>query len=94
MWLPKDATSSLGAVISCASPESAPSFLLQYVLENIPVTGTPLLDSVDLHEPEVEEMRVALQSAIEKALIPLRAYAKEYEKFLELHNNDVQYFLK
>uniref|UniRef100_A0A8V1A4F4 Dynein axonemal heavy chain 1 n=1 Tax=Gallus gallus TaxID=9031 RepID=A0A8V1A4F4_CHICK len=78
-----------GILVTHAVPQ-----LEKYVLENIPVTGTPLLDSVDLHEPEVEEMRVALQSAIEKALIPLRAYAMEYEKFLELHNNDVQYFLK
>lgn len=82
----------MGAVVGCA--KRALSLLFQYVLENIPVTGTPFLDSVDLHEPEVEEMRVALQSALQKALIPLQAYAKKYEKFLELHNSDVQFFLK
>uniref|UniRef100_A0A8C2YBK7 Dynein axonemal heavy chain 1 n=1 Tax=Coturnix japonica TaxID=93934 RepID=A0A8C2YBK7_COTJA len=68
--------------------------LEKYVVENVPISGTPCLDSVDLHELEVEERRAVLQSAIEKALIPLRAYAKKYEKFLELNNNDIQYFLK
>ncbi|XP_072203968.1 dynein axonemal heavy chain 1 [Excalfactoria chinensis] len=68
--------------------------LEKYVVENIPISGTPCLESVDLHEPVVEEARTVLQSAIEKALIPLRAYAKKYEKFLELNNNDIQYFLK
>ncbi|NXL44771.1 DYH1 protein, partial [Podilymbus podiceps] len=68
--------------------------LEKYVLENILITGTPLLDSVGLHEPEVEELREAMRSATRKALIPLQAYAKRYEKFLELNNNDVQYFLR
>ncbi|KAM6256563.1 LOW QUALITY PROTEIN: dynein axonemal heavy chain 1 [Porphyrio hochstetteri] len=68
--------------------------LEKYVLENIPITGTPLLDSVGLHEPEVEELREVLRLAIRKARIPLRAYAKRYEKFLELNNNDIQYFLR
>ncbi|XP_009915551.2 dynein axonemal heavy chain 1 [Haliaeetus albicilla] len=67
--------------------------LEKYVLENILITGTPLLESVGLHEPEVEELREAMQSAIQKALIPLQAYAKRYEKFLELNNN-IQYFLR
>ncbi|XP_037242845.1 dynein heavy chain 1, axonemal [Falco rusticolus] len=68
--------------------------LEKYVLENIVITDTPLLDSVGLHEPEVEELREAVRSAIQKALIPLQAYAKRYEKFLELNNNDIQYFLR
>uniref|UniRef100_G1MWR4 Dynein axonemal heavy chain 1 n=1 Tax=Meleagris gallopavo TaxID=9103 RepID=G1MWR4_MELGA len=64
-----------GILVTHAVPQ-----LEKYVLENIPVTGTPFLDSVDLDEPEVEEMRVALQSAVQKALIPLQAYAKKYKK--------------
>ncbi|NXN51379.1 DYH1 protein, partial [Rynchops niger] len=68
--------------------------LEKYVLENILITDTLLLDSVGLHEPEVEELREAMRSAIQKALIPLQAYAKRYEKFLELNNNDIQYFLR
>lgn len=58
------------------------------------ITGTPLLNSVDLHEPEVEELRETVWSTIQKALIPLQAYAKRYEKFLELNNNDIEYFLR
>ncbi|NWU63519.1 DYH1 protein, partial [Pterocles burchelli] len=68
--------------------------LEKYVVENILIPGTPLLDSVGLHEPEVEELREGMRSAIRKALIPLQAYAKKYEKFLELNNNDIPYFLR
>ncbi|XP_071611851.1 dynein axonemal heavy chain 1 [Heliangelus exortis] len=68
--------------------------LEKFVLENIVITDTPLLDSVGLHEPEVEELREAMRSAVQKAQIPLQAYAKKYEKFLELNNNDIQYFLR
>ncbi|NXD64149.1 DYH1 protein, partial [Eolophus roseicapillus] len=67
--------------------------LEKYVLENIAITGTPLLDSVGLHEPEVEKLRETMRSAIQMAMIPLHAYAKRYEKFLDLSNNDIQYFL-
>ncbi|XP_010013568.1 PREDICTED: dynein heavy chain 1, axonemal-like, partial [Nestor notabilis] len=67
--------------------------LEKYVLENISITGTPLLDSVGLHEPNVEKLRETMCSAIQTAMIPLHAYAKRYEKFLELNNNDIQYFL-
>ncbi|NWV36400.1 DYH1 protein, partial [Grantiella picta] len=68
--------------------------LEQYVLENMDITGTPMLESVGLQEPEVEELREALRSAIQKTQIPLQAYSKRYEKFLEINNNDINYFLK
>ncbi|KAM4654602.1 LOW QUALITY PROTEIN: dynein axonemal heavy chain 1 [Amazona ochrocephala] len=68
--------------------------LEKYVLENVAITGTPLLDSVGLHEPEVEKLRETLRSAIQMAVIPLHAYAKRYEKFLELNNNDIPYLLR
>ncbi|NWX92741.1 DYH1 protein, partial [Nothoprocta pentlandii] len=68
--------------------------LEKYVLENIVITGTPLLESVDLQEPAVEKLRQTIQFAMEKALIPLQAYARKYEKFLELNNNDIQFFVK
>ncbi|XP_053845413.1 dynein axonemal heavy chain 1 [Vidua macroura] len=68
--------------------------LEQYVLENMDITGTPMLESVGLQEPEVEELREALRSAIQKTGIPLQAYSKRYEKFLEINNNDIKYFLK
>lgn len=90
----KPAASPVGAIASSASPEIPLFFFFQYVMENILITGTPLLDSVGLHEPEVEELRETLWSAIQKALILLQAYARKYEKFLELNNNDIQYLLR
>ncbi|NXR16043.1 DYH1 protein, partial [Semnornis frantzii] len=68
--------------------------LEKYVLDNLHIPGTPLLDSVGLHDPEVEEVRETMRSAIQRALIALQAYAKRYEKFLELNNNDAHYFLR
>ncbi|CAM5127475.1 unnamed protein product [Eretmochelys imbricata] len=65
-----------------------------FVLENMFIRGTPLLESVGLHEPLVEELRKTIQSAIRKAVIPLQAYAKQYENQLELNNNDIHSFLK
>ncbi|XP_023791251.1 dynein heavy chain 1, axonemal [Cyanistes caeruleus] len=68
--------------------------LEQYVLENMEITGSPMLGSVGLQEPEVEELREAVRSAIQKTRIPLQAYGRRYEKFLEINNNDIKYFLK
>lgn len=73
---------------------TSPFALFQFVLENMFIRGTPLLESVGLHEPLVEELRNTIQSAIRKAVIPLQAYAKQYENQLELNNNDIHSFLK
>lgn len=63
-------------------------------MEDIFISGNPLLESVGLHEPLVEELRATIANAIRKAMVPLQAYAKEYEKYLELNNNDIPTFLK
>lgn len=63
-------------------------------MEDLFISGNPLLESVGLHEPLVEELRIAIAHAIHKALVPLQAYAKEYKKYLELNNNDIATFLK
>ncbi|XP_048343305.1 LOW QUALITY PROTEIN: dynein axonemal heavy chain 1 [Sphaerodactylus townsendi] len=68
--------------------------LEKYVLENIFICGTPLLESVGLHEPAVEELRNTICTCVRKALIPLQAYAKNYEKYLELNNRDIGALLK
>ncbi|XP_077133083.1 dynein axonemal heavy chain 1 isoform X2 [Ranitomeya variabilis] len=68
--------------------------LEKFVLEDLFISGTPLLESVGLHEPAVEELRSNIRTAICKALIPLKAYAKQYEKFLELHNTDVETYMR
>jgi dynein heavy chain len=66
----------------------------QYILEEIFFSGTPLLESVGEHEPPVEELRETVRSAIRKALIPLKAYARQYEKYLELMNMDINAYVK
>ena len=63
-------------------------------MEDIFWSGTPLLESVGEHEPHVEELRETIRNAIRKAVIPLRAYAKEYEKYQELVNMDVNQYVK
>ncbi|XP_069500104.1 dynein axonemal heavy chain 1 [Ambystoma mexicanum] len=67
--------------------------LEKFVMEDMFISGTPLLESVGLHEPPVEELRKSIHNAIVKALLPLQAYAKQYEKHLELNNTDVEAFL-
>nr|XP_054101684.1 dynein axonemal heavy chain 1 isoform X2 [Callithrix jacchus] len=68
--------------------------LEKLVMEDIFISGDPLLESVGLHEPLVEELRATIASAMAKAMIPLQVYAKEYRKYLELSNNDIASFLK
>ncbi|XP_066453022.1 dynein axonemal heavy chain 1 isoform X2 [Eleutherodactylus coqui] len=68
--------------------------LEKFVLEKFFISGTPLLESVGLHEPAVEELRNSIHVAICKALIPLSAYAKQYEKYLDLNNTDVDTYMK
>ncbi|MBZ3886078.1 Dynein heavy chain 1, axonemal [Sciurus carolinensis] len=68
--------------------------LEKMVMEDIFISGEPLLESVGLHEPLVEELRSTITNALRKAMIPVQAYAKEYRKYLELNNNDINTFLK
>lgn len=84
---------------SACLPHGSSSFLplplaLQLVMEDIFISGDPLLESVGLHEPLVEELRAIITNAVRKAMIPLQAYAREYQKYLELNNNDIATFLK
>ncbi|KAL1763660.1 dynein heavy chain 1, axonemal [Sigmodon hispidus] len=68
--------------------------LEKVVMEDIFISGDPVLESVGLHEPLVEELWARITNAIRKAILPLQAYAKEYRKYLELNNNDITTFLK
>lgn len=69
-------------------------FAPQLVMEDIFISGDPLLESVGLHEPLVEDLRATIANTVRKAMVPLQAYAKEYRKFLELNNTDIATFLK
>ncbi|XP_052808511.1 dynein axonemal heavy chain 1-like isoform X3 [Mya arenaria] len=64
------------------------------ILENIFWSGEPLLESVGEHEPHVEELRESIRRAIRKALIPMKAYAQEYEKYLEIMNLDINVYIR
>lgn len=68
-------------------------FFFQYILEDIFWSGTPLLESVGAHEPPVEKLRKQIKEAINQALIPMKAYAREYEKHLELMNLDINKYI-
>ncbi|XP_043932324.1 dynein axonemal heavy chain 1 [Protopterus annectens] len=68
--------------------------LEKFVLEEMFISGVPLLESVGLHEPAVEELRGTIQNAIRKALIPVRVYAKHYERHLQLNNTDIDSYVK
>ncbi len=62
-------------------------------MQNLIISGDPV-DSVKLWEPKVNELKEKVRNALIKAAIPLRAYAAEYEKHLELHNLDIETLLK
>lgn len=74
------------------STRSVP-LLDRFVLQNLFVGGEPLLESVHLEEPQVSELREKLRSVLIQATIPLRAYAAEYEKYVELHNLDIETYI-
>ncbi len=67
--------------------------VFQYVMEDIFFSGTPLLESVGEREPHVDELRVALRAAIRRAVVPLQAYAREYERWLHLINLDINAYV-
>ena len=53
-----------------------------------------MLESVGEHEPHVEELRESIKKAIRKAVIPMKAYAREYEKYLEIINLDINKYIR
>ncbi|XP_058647833.1 dynein axonemal heavy chain 1 isoform X3 [Onychostoma macrolepis] len=62
-------------------------------MKNLLVVGC-VLDTVALWEPDVNNLRESISLALKQAIIPLRAYAREYECHLELHNSDINTFLE
>lgn len=63
-------------------------------MKNLFISGVPLLESVGLWEPAVKTLKERVGDALRQASIPLQAYAREYECHLELHNSDINTFLK
>jgi len=63
-------------------------------MEEMFFSGTPLLEAVGTHEPFVEELRETIRHAISKALIPMKAYATQYENFLSVLNVDPTVYIR
>lgn len=63
-------------------------------MQKLFISADLLLESVNLWEPEVIELREKVRNAVKQAAIPLRAYAAKYETHLELHNLDMETLLK
>ena len=55
---------------------------------------TPLLESVGAHEPQVDSLRDSMTSAMQCALIPLKAYAAMFEPHLELFNTNIKEYIQ
>ncbi|XP_066265764.1 dynein axonemal heavy chain 1-like isoform X1 [Branchiostoma lanceolatum] len=87
-------TSMVGLFDKGISATAAVPQLEKYVLEDMFWSGTPLLESVGQHEPFVEELRETLRRAIKKAFIPMKAYASQYEQYLELNALDINAYIK
>nr|XP_023655546.1 dynein heavy chain 1, axonemal [Paramormyrops kingsleyae] len=66
----------------------------KFVMKNMFICGTPLLESVGLWEHGVSELREKVRRGLQQAAVPLRAYAHEYERHLELHNIDIESHLR
>lgn len=63
-------------------------------MEDIFWSGTPLLESVGNLEPHIIELKDTISLMMRKALIPIKAYAKAYEKYTNLINLNVEQYIK
>lgn len=66
----------------------------QFVMQKLYIGDDPSLQSVNMSEPDINELREKVRTALVQAAIPLRAYAAEYEKHLELHNLDIETYIQ
>ncbi|PAA45958.1 hypothetical protein BOX15_Mlig009546g7, partial [Macrostomum lignano] len=69
--------------------------LEKFILENLKdlQNETLLLESVWPNEPEVERLRMTIREAINKALIPMKVYARLYDRFLPLNNLEITQYI-
>ena len=66
----------------------------QFVMEDIFFSGTPLLESVGNLEPHIVTLKETIVDLIQKALIPLRAYANAYDRYTDLMNLNIDQYIK
>ena len=55
------------------------------VVDKIFWKGVALLESVGKAEPYIQSLRTEIEQLIEASLLPLSAYAREYDQFIEFH---------
>ena len=63
-------------------------------MEDIFWSGTPLLESVGNLEPHIVVLKNTISQMLQKALIPLKAYAKVYERYTHVNNLGVDAYIK
>ena len=63
-------------------------------MEDIFWSGLPLLESVGNMEPHIVDLKETIINMIKQALIPLKAYAKVYERYTNLMNLQVESYIK
>ncbi len=66
----------------------------QYIVAKLFWPVTALLESVGLHEPPVDSRRERVCRNITQSLIPLAAYARKYQPYLELMNLDIKAYIQ
>ncbi|XP_049589438.1 dynein axonemal heavy chain 1 [Syngnathus scovelli] len=66
----------------------------KFLMKKLLFGDEPVLESVHLCEPKVSQLREKICTALKKAVIPLKAYAAEYTKYIELYSlNMEEHFL-
>jgi dynein heavy chain len=63
-------------------------------MEDIFWSGTPLLESVGNLEPNIVDLKETIIYMMKQAQIPLKAYAKAYDKYTALMNLNVDNYIK
>jgi dynein heavy chain len=63
-------------------------------MEDIFWSGLPLLESVGNMEPHIVDLKETIINMIKQALIPLKAYAKVYDRYTNLMNLQVETYSK
>ena len=68
-------------------------FNLQFILQDIFWAETPLLEAVSPNEIFIKELKETLHRTIIASFIPLHAYAKRYEDFIDLASLEIKEYI-
>lgn len=74
-------------------PITSISQLLQFIMQDLSWSETPLLEAVDKNETEMKELRNTLSDAVMASMTPLWAYARKFEQFLPVINLDIKQYI-